>query len=44
MPHTPDTHSTHDPLPIAAYAAGDATGEELATSGPPRPFAGGVGP
>jgi hypothetical protein len=29
MPHLPD-HTTHDPEPIAAYAAGDATGDELA--------------
>ena len=30
MPHIPDSrHSDHDPLAIAAYAAGDATGTEL---------------
>ena len=32
MPHLPATHATHDPLAIAAYAAGDATGDELAAA------------
>ena len=33
MPHIPDSrHSDHDPLAIAAYAAGDATGDELDTA------------
>ena len=29
MPHLPPSHADHDPLAIAAYAAGDATGAEL---------------
>ena len=29
MPHPPASHADHDPLAIAAYAAGDATGAEL---------------
>ena len=29
MPHLPASHADHDPLAIAAYAAGDATGPEL---------------
>ena len=29
MPHLPPSHADHDPLAIAAYAAGDATGPEL---------------
>ena len=29
MPHLPASHADHDPLAIAAYAAGDATGSEL---------------
>jgi hypothetical protein len=29
MPHLPTSHADHDPLAIAAYAAGDATGPEL---------------
>ncbi len=29
MPHLPPSHADHDPLAIAAYAAGDATGSEL---------------
>ena len=29
MPHLPASHADHDPLTIAAYAAGDATGPEL---------------
>ena len=29
MPHPPASHADHDPLAIAAYAAGDATGPEL---------------
>ncbi len=29
MPPAPAAHATHDPLAIAAYAAGDATGGEL---------------
>jgi hypothetical protein len=29
MPHLPPSHTDHDPLAIAAYAAGDATGPEL---------------
>lgn len=34
MPHVPDshTHADHDPALIAAHAAGDATGDELATA------------
>jgi hypothetical protein len=33
MPHIPDSrHADHDPLAIAAYAAGDATGDELDTA------------
>jgi hypothetical protein len=31
MPHIPD-HQTHDPELVAAYAAGDATGPDLATA------------
>ena len=29
MPHVPTRHADHDPLLVAAYAAGDATGTEL---------------
>jgi hypothetical protein len=29
MPHLPDHQSDHDPLLVAAYAAGDAAGEDL---------------
>jgi hypothetical protein len=29
MPHVPDSHADHDPLAIAAFAAGDATGTAL---------------
>ena len=29
MPHLPPSHADHDPLAIAAYAAGDAAGPEL---------------
>ena len=29
MPHIPDSHADHDPLAIAAFAAGDAAGPEL---------------
>jgi hypothetical protein len=29
MPHVPDSHADHDPLAIAAFAAGDAAGPEL---------------
>jgi hypothetical protein len=29
MPHLPTSHADHDPLAIAAYAAGEATGPEL---------------
>jgi hypothetical protein len=30
MPHAPDAHASHDPLLVAAFAAGDATGDRLA--------------
>src|SRR5512141_1692571 len=29
MPHIPDSHAAHDPLLVAAFAAGDASGAEL---------------
>ena len=39
MPHVPDRHADHDPLSIAAYAAGDATGAALEPRPPSSPRA-----